>query len=363
MQRTHLPRAGVAIGLGLALVAVSLLTAAPGLAYHAGLDTVHERAASPAGAYGVSVELEQPGDLEFVVNGYGEQSSAPASHGAVSYDVGGDPQGMVVIGVHDPPDRFRASTSLGAEPGTTTEDGIATTVRPAPGAAETGDVTVTAESQPADGDEAEVTQRMFVRMLNRETGTHQAIVWLGDFEQTDLQVQTDGEVGEVHVTTGASHVAGDSDLEEGLVDVQAQDSFVGGSIPLDGTDAVGAKAIVDASVEVDAEQGLYGIWSLYDSRGACVPGPTCASTTQAFDGCRATTGLACGLGSLSWENEHDAAAGAPAYAYWDTEPGAHTFTLDHKLDAFEADLSGPGRVSWSEQLSLLSVADVDPPDA
>lgn len=337
--------------------------AAPASAYHTGKATVHREHVDRPGAFGVAATLEEPGELELVLNAYGDRGSTPVSHGVVVFDEDGDPLGMIVVGAHDPPDRIHLSTSAAEaeQAGDSREDVTVTTRGSLPDGASL-ELSLTYDEDglaPAGDTDGEPTARTFARLRGLDPGTHRAIVWLGAFPTTELEVQTDATVSAVATQPGTSHVAGDPDLGDATLNAQAQNSFVGGSIPLEETSAVGAKAIVDATYALDADLALYGIWSLLEIRHACTPGlGACAAPDPAVDACRAQLHPACGLASISWASEDTRETGEDTYALWKTAPGPYTFALDHKLDAYE---TGLGASKWGEQFSLLSVADVTLP--
>jgi hypothetical protein len=354
----HRPRRLRLAALAVAACLLGATVATVGAAYHTGKETVHREAVEGAGAFGVAADLEDAGDLELVLNAYGEQRSSLPSHGVVLYDQDGDPRLMIVVTLLDPPDRLEATVEpgpgatavRGADPGDVDVDTYA-----APGVVDEVDATIHVDRD-ADATDGEPTARTFLNYRGLDPGTQKAILWIGDFEATELEVQTNASLDDVRTHAGTAHVAGDADLEGGTANVQAQDSFVGGSVPLEDTSRIGTKAMLGPSYELDAEDGLYGIWTLVEQRRACGPLVDCAEARDADEACRSGTGVAaCGPGSISWRNEQAAGTGEHAYSFWKSAPGAHAFTVDHKVDAFEA---GYGPATWGEQHSILSVADV-----
>lgn len=355
MGGTHQPdpRASRALGIGLLLVTVGLAAAAaPSSAYHQGLGTVHSEAVDRPGAFGTQVDLGEPGTLEFVVNGYGQTRSTPVSHGIVLYDDAGDYKGMIVVTAHRSPDRLHVAVSPAGTITSNQADGSGWEVHTD---GDVGGLSLTLTASEDEG--SEPTIRSFTALYGRTAGPHQAVVWLGEAERTELEVQTDATVDGVATRAGTTHVAGDRDMEQARLDVQAQDRFVGGSVPLEGTQALGAKAMVDARTHVDVEESLRGVWGLAERKGACAQG-NCVSPSQASQACNHAVSITCGPASISWSNETSGGQAQDTYTFVDTGEGRYTFSVDRKVDAYEAGFAG---AEVKQSFSYLSVADVDLP--
>lgn len=343
------------------LLALGLASAVPSLAYHLGLGTVHEEEVEQPGAFGASVDLAEPGTLEFSLYGYGEQLSTPVSHGIALYEDDGTYVGMIAVTAHFSPDRLYVHVS---PTGTVTSAGdpANTSVVADGDLAALGGVDLVLEAP--DGDQGtrtageEATIRAFTALHGREAGAHQAVVWIGETERTELAIETDASVDAIETTAGTAHVAGDQDLDEARLDAQARDSFVAGSLPLGGTNALGAKAMVDAREEIEVDQELRGFWGVAERKGSCSP-DGCLGPSNASQACARLVSIPCGPTSLSWSNGTDGQTGQEIYSFTGAGPGSYTFSVDRKIDAYEADRFG---VEWEENHSYLTVADVGLPD-
>jgi hypothetical protein len=342
------------------LVTLSLVAASvPADAYHLDLSLAHTDTVDRSGAWGASVDLAEPGTLEFVLNGYGERTSTPVSHGFALYEADGDYVGMVAVTVHDPPNRLHVSVSPTGEVVTEAhaEDGVEVSAE--------GDLDrlgpVELQLAPVDGDEPteedQPSIRSFTALHGRDAGTHKAIVWLGEAERTELELQTDATIDDHTFQAGTSHVAGDPDREQATLDVQAQESFVAGSIPLEGTQVLGGKAMLDGREHVDVDHELRGFWATTHSKTACSP-EGCVGPHTLDRSCQQEVDRSCGLTSLSWQNGTVERSGQRIYSFTGTGPGSYTFSVDRKADAYEADV---GPAEWEEDHSFLTVADAELP--
>lgn len=339
--------------LALALIGF-LVVAGPASAYHLGLAEVHRETVEGAGAYGASVELAERGTLEFVLNGYGETTSTPISHGAALYDEDGY-VGMVVVTAHRSPNRVHVETSpTGVIVSPDQDRRVSVETHGEIGRSGELDLTLRTTEQAAE----EPTIRSFVALHGAEAGMHEAIVWLGEAEETELVVRADATIEALTTQAGRAHVAGDPDMEHALVDAQFQESFVAGSIPLEEMNALGATAMVQASVDADVDRELHGVWGVSERKHACLGEPACASTTEAYDACRLALDVDCGPVSLSWSNETTGGQAQGTYVFHEDGPGSYTFTVDRKLDAYA--VGGPG-FTWQPNHAYLSVADVGLP--
>lgn len=340
----------------LALLAAGLAAAVPSTADHHGLATVHSETVDRSGAFGASVDLAEPGGIEFVLNGYGELTSTPISLGAAFYEGDGDYIGMIAVTAHLSPDRLHVTVSpegaLATNDAASSDDVFAEGDLAALGGLEL----VLERTDDGSGAEAEEQPTIsgFTVLHGRDAGTHQAIVWLGEAERTELEIQTDASLDGIATRAGTSHVVGDQDLDDAVVDVQAQESFLAGSIPLEGTRSLGAKAMVDAHETIDVHQELRGFWGLAERKGACTTdgclGPTDVSRT-----CEAAIDVSCGPSRISWTNGTAEGHDRRIYSFLGTGQGTYRFQVDHKADAYEAGLAG---AEWKENHSYLTVADV-----
>lgn len=346
------------------LVTAGLVAAtAPTSAYHLGLDTVHREEVDRPGAWGASVALAEPGTLEFVLNGYGEQLSTPVSHGLALYEGDGDYVGTIAVTAHHSPNRLHVNVSpTGVLTADAAEDEGWTVSTDGEIGARGGLDLVLETGQEAHHQaegEDEPTIRSFTALHGRQAGTYKVVTWLGEAERTELEVQTDADVDGVETRPGRSHVAGDLDMERAVVDVQAQESFVAGSIPLEGTQVLGAKAMYEASVQAEVDEALRGFWGVHEQKGACTP-EGCVGPSRVSQACVDAGLPPCGLTSVSWSSEADGASGEELYAFTGASPGTYTFTVDRKLDAYEADV---GLAEFEQSHSYLTVADASLPSS
>lgn len=355
------PPAGsrLAFGLTLALLAAGLATAVPSTAYHHGLATVHEESVDRPGAFGASVDLAEPGDLEFVLNGYGELTSTPISFGVAVYEGDGDYVGMIAVTAHVSPDRLYVSVS---PTGAVSTEGAAdeAEVFAEGDLADLGGmdaVLATADAGGGSHGDGDPTIRGFTVLHGREAGTHKAVVWMGEAVETELKVQTDAAVDAIETTAGTSHVAGDQDVDEAVLDAQAQDSFVANSLPLQGTRSLGAKAMYGASEEVHVHQELRGFWGTAERKGTCTA-DGCLGPSDVSRRCEAAIDVSCSPSRISWTNATAEGHDREIYSFTGTGAGSYTFQVDHKVDAYEADVAG---FEWEENHSYLTVADVELP--
>ncbi|PSG96138.1 hypothetical protein BRD56_12215 [Thermoplasmatales archaeon SW_10_69_26] len=343
----------VALALGLATAAV------PAGGYHLGLDAVHTEEVDRPGAFGVSVDLAEDAEsetIEYVVNGYGEKLSTPVSHGTALFDGDGTYLGMVVVTVLYSPNRVHLETSPTGE--IVSEDGgRGVHVETHGDLSSAGELELVLETSDGSSDEAP-TMRTFTAWYGRGPGTHQVITWLGEAEGTELVVRTEANVTDLRTEAGTAHVAGDQDMERSTVNAQAQEGFVAGSVPLEDTESLGAKAMARASVEADVDRELHGAWSLFEDKGTCLAQPLCLEPTDVYDACRLAIGVDCGPASISWTNGTQEGTAQGTYIYNGADPGAYTFTVDRKADAYE--VGGPG-FDWQENHSFLSVGDAGLP--
>ncbi len=357
-----------AIAVCLVLASVSLVTAAvPTNGYHLGLPAVHQERVDRPGAFGVVADLAEAGTLELVLNAYGEKRSTPVSHGAALFDADRDYIGMIAVTAHHSPDRVNVTVG-GDEPLPARGDG-------APGDVEVrtdGDVsslggmelTTQLHTDPGEtpqaSDEGEAPIfRSFTALHGAPPGKVYVVVWLGAASETELVVRTDAELDRLETTAGTAYVAGDQDLD-GMLSAQAQEGFAAGSVPLEGTQSLGAKAVYQATADLPAEEGLFGFWGLSERKHACAPDAGCLSPELADQLCVDATGVHCRASSISWSNATTREAGESLYSFVDTAPGQHAFRIDHQLDAYEAAF---GPATWDQTHAYLTVADASLPDA
>lgn len=162
----------------------------------------------------------------------------------------------------------------------------------------------------------------------------------------------------VAVNTGAAYAIGDPELADGGPNVQVQKSY--GQFKF-----VGAKAMAKTSTTVQTQHGAYGLWSSNSFKQVCPTGfstPTC-QRIDTFVLCQrlGLTDLPCDSASLSWSGPNGAgASGRRGYALTDhLPPGAYTFTVDAKVDAYGPwGTFGPAWMGLGEDASALGLADV-----
>ncbi len=346
----------LSIALGIALVAAAFVaTAGPGAAWHTDMEVVHEEQLDESAAVGVATDLEESGDLALGVTGYSPLLSAPLSGGVVAFDQDKNHVLTFAFTAHGSPDRLIVEpTPAEPEPSGDFDDGGTWETHAVGDVSllETMDITIEVLPDLPSLDDEEPLMRVGTTSSDLEPGTHYQGAWVGTVGSSLIEVETDAAVSDVETVVGSAYVKGDPDIEDGTPNAQVQQSQ---------TDPrVGFKVINDATVDVDAEHGVYGFWGVSDFKLVCqndVLGG-CVWGSQVYHECAVATGQDCEPSSISWETPSGQGSGSSLYSFSGTEPGQHAFTVDHKVDVYGPSMSEGGTwVSLGENYSYLTVGD------
>lgn len=345
----------------LLLTGAFVAAAAPSGAWHSDMPVVHEETVEGAGAFGVETIVDEPGDVGIALTGWGPAQSATISAGVTVHDENKNDVFTFALTAHGSPDRTIVSPAPEAPAQSGTWDDGAWTTEAIGDASvlEDVDITIDVFEQPV-GSDLQTQAQPVIRVATTSSdasGDVYRTAWVGDVAQTTLEVESDAGIASVDTVAGTAYVKGDADIEEGTPNVQLQTS----ELPA----TVGAKVMNDATVEVDAEHGLSGFWGLSDFKLACqYQVGACLWASQVYAECSAALGEDCSPGQISWDGPDSAGEGSGLYSLDGTSPGAHTFTVDHKVDIYgpsEYDEGSGTYASLGEHFSYLTVADVTLP--
>lgn len=326
-----------------------VVAAAPSSAWHSNMPVVYEETVDGAAAFGVGATVEQTGDVAVALTGWSPQESAPLSAGVITFDDDKNMGFMFAFTAHGSPDRLIVEpTPAEPTPSGTWDDGSwSTHARGDVSVLEDMDLTI--EVLPdASGTDQQPLIRVATTSFDVDTGPFYRGAWVGDVGSTTLEIESDATLSSIEAVQGTAHVKGDPDIQDGTPNIQVQDSSAGTPI--------GVKAINDATTEFDAEHGVYGFWALSDFKLACqfdTVGCLWASTVYAECGCS--------LGAISWESPNGGGEGDTLYSMEGTDPGPHSFTIDHKVDLYGPNHYDPDSGTWvslGEHFSYLTAADL-----
>lgn len=184
--------------------------------------------------------------------------------------------------------------------------------------------------------------------------TRYVVAWAAGMHEARFRVWGPADTA-VAVNEGPAYALGDAELADGGPNVQVQRSYAQFQY-------VGAKAMARTSATIAATQGAYGLWASHAFKQVCPRGfatPSCRQVDVA-PAC-AEAEVSCDTARLSWQGPGGAGGtGSRAYNLLQHRgPGAYTFAVDHKLDAYGPWRSvGPAWVGLGEDTSLLALADV-----
>jgi hypothetical protein len=347
-------------------VAVAMLTGAfvavagSSTAWHSSDPVIYEETADGAAGFGVSGTLEEAGDLAVAATGWAPVESSQISAGIVVFDEDENQRFMFAFTGHGSPDRTIVEPSP-VEPtasGSWDEGSWSTHVQGDTSVLEDHDIRV--EVAPAGGP-SPASEHAVIRVattaVDADPGPFHRAVWVGDVAETTLQIETQSSTSSIETTQGDAYVLGDPEIEDGQPNIQFQESE-------EAPTTVGVKVMNDASVDVDAEHGLYGFWGLSDFKLACqFSAGACLWTSSVYSVCGLAGASDC-TGQISWEGPDSSGEGDGLYSLEGTQAGPHTFTVDHKIDLYgpsEYDTQTGTYVSLGEHFSYLTVADVQLP--
>ncbi len=334
----------------LMVTAAFVAAAAPSSAWHSNMPVVYEETVDGAAAFGVGAAVEQAGDVAVALTGWAPRESAPISAGVITFDDEKNMGFMFAFTAHGSPDRLIIEPSpADPTPSGTWDDGSWSTHAKGD-VSVLEDVDITIEVLPdASGTDQQPLIRVATTSSDVDTGPIYRAAWVGDVGSTTLEIESDASLSQIETVEGTAHVKGDPDIQDGTPNIQVQDSSLGTPI--------GIKAINDATADVDAEHGIYGFWALSDFKLACqfdTAGCVWASTLYSACGCS--------TGAISWDGPGDAGGeGDTLYSFEGTAPGAHAFTIDHKVDVYgpnHYDSDSGTWVSLGEHFSYLTAADI-----
>jgi len=240
------------------------------------MEIVREETVDGSAAFGVYGVAGESGDFALGLTGYGPTQASAISGGVVIFDDDKNMRLMFALTAHGSPDRTIVSPSPeNPTPQGSFEDGHwVSQVRGDTSVLD--EVDVTAEFLPdAPSAEADGRPSLRVGMTSSVDGgdVYQA-VWVGTVSTSEMEIETDVAMSAIETVEGDGHALGDVDIEEGSPNVQVQDSEL---LP----EPFGVKVMNDASVDVDAEHGLYGFWGLSEFKLACSFGGSRACSRRA----------------------------------------------------------------------------------
>jgi hypothetical protein len=321
-----------ALSLLLALTLAAVAVPLPGLASEAQDDLLFEAVTPGSGAFGVRVTTGASGAYRLEVASNGAHQGSVDNFGAWLYDAGKAFQFGIAIGGGLSKDRTIAT--LGGA-------GL-------DGAAQPPEGTLALDLDPLDGGSVRFD------ITTPPHSTRHAVAWGAGLQEARLRIWGPADT-QVVVQQGAAYALGDPELRQGGPNVEVQRSYA----PFQ---YVGAKALLGSGATIQAQHGGYGLWASHAFKMVCPQGfatPSCrpVDVGRTCSG----AGLPCDSAKLSWQGPGGAGgSGGRSYSLVQHHgPGAYTFQVDHKVDAY-----GPWRSvasAWmglGEDTSTLAFADV-----
>lgn len=182
--------------------------------------------------------------------------------------------------------------------------------------------------------------------------TRYVVAWAAGMHEARLRVWGPADTSVV-VNQGPAYAIGDAQLPDGGPNVQVQRSYAQFQY-------VGAKVMAKTSATLQLANGIFGSWASNSYKAVCPTGFGGRCVNLAADQLCAQVSLRCDTAQLSWSGPGGSGSGYRSYSFVaPMAPGAYTFTVDAKLDAY-----GPWRtlgVPWvglGEDTSVLAIADV-----
>jgi hypothetical protein len=290
--------------LACALLALAVLPAPASWAHHSSLPLVASAALPGSGAFGIRVAT-LTGAIDLDIAAAGPKTGSTDGIGVLMYEEDGDLRfGFAVTG-HGSPDRL-VLTPLGADP----------------------EVQVALREAATD---AHCTYSCLGLTVRTAPGTYRFVMYsAGLAGATQLDVFGDG-APQVALSTGSTVALGDPEILAGNPNVQVQQRLAG-------FHGLGVKVMRDAPVHLDVAAQLHGFWGFNNVKFACnsllpIPLP-CAQTSLLDLACQTVADVSCDAAVLSWEGPDGEGLGQRTFGFFGTPPGAYTFTVDLKVDAY-----------------------------
>lgn len=339
-----------------------LAVAAPSTAWHSDDPIIHSESSAGASAWGVSGTIEESGDVAVTASAWAPQESSQITAGVVVFDENRNTRFMFAFTSHGSPDRtiVAPSPTQPTSSGSWDDGAWSTHVEGDTSVLEHTEIRV--EVQPAGEGPSTLSSHPIIRLastsLDADPGPYHRVVWVGGGAESTFGIETSTTVSSIETTAGSAYAMGDPEIEDGTPNIQVQDSEQLGT-------TLGVKVMNDASVEIDAEDSLYGFWGLSDFKLACQFSTVgCVWASTVYGTCAFTLGVNCSPGQLSWDGPDGGESGGTLYSLDGSDPGAYTFTVDHKVDLYgpsHYDSDSGTWVSLAEHFSYLTLADVELP--
>lgn len=313
------------LSLILTLVLLVAGIGVPGAAWHSDMPVVHEETSKTTqGAWGVRIDLPETGDFIIEIEGDLADGVDRSGIGGVVFDKNQNAGSSSTVAFFNSPDRVVVHEE---------------TLADLPPIHHVGDT---------PGFEGQFfglgsTQR------GASPGSYYFGFWMGGFDNITLTVSSDVDA-QVTTKRGTAHTHGDPAFTDGGTNVEAQ---APGPAPLV-SPTPGVKLMDDATLSIDVEHGLYGLFAAFGAEescqviaaGECIPlyvlGDQAA--TEAEELCRERTGEDCGAPRatleeetatrISWQGPDSSGADDDWYNFRQENAGAYTFTVEHKSDAY-----------------------------
>jgi len=306
------------------LLAGSAVLPALAAANHTGLPTALADATTGAASWGVRVDADATGHFAVQVTGCGTKVGSTDGIGMLLFDASKQFRfGVMVTG------------------------GFSTDRR----VVSVGDMDLVHEvTYPAFGGVCPYARLEF-EVQGAPGATHYLVGWVAGLDGASRLDVFGGAGTQAQAQRGDALALGDSELRGGT-QVQLQQRLVG-------FHGVGAKLLVGAHAEQSVQRSLYGAWSYSDTKFACMG--TCVGSATVDTACDLVLGVSC-VASLGWQGPAGAGTMQAGFLFLGEPPGAYTFTVERKVDAYDpagVAFVPPGvLVALTENYSYLSVADV-----
>lgn len=188
-------------------------------------------------------------------------------------------------------------------------------------------------------------------------GPHYFLVWAGGGSTSSLGVRSAVDGATATVNQGPAYVIGDPEITNGAANVQAQETVL--------DTRAGAKVIVDASYDIEADSSVYGFWGASDFKLACqFTLGACVWGSQLVYECSNASGADCNTTEISYDGPDGGDSGRSTYGILGGAPGSYSFNVDFKADAYTSPIYDPSTGTFvfvGEAFSFLTVTSVDLP--